>query len=76
MTERFQVNLELTGNLRIRFEEAMRALRREKTELMRVMVEDWINAWDMRGRPGWEPVLGGPGPPERPKSGERKRVSR
>ncbi len=73
---RFQVNLELTGELRDRYRQAMARLRRERADLMRIMIEDWLRAFESD-----EPIrplqpIQDPSPPGRPKSGEKKHVER
>ncbi len=73
---RFQVNVELSGDLKARYVEAMARLRRERADLMRIMVEDWLKAFESGGVVKPLEPLPGPSPPERPKSGERKKFTR
>jgi hypothetical protein len=69
-SERFQLYLDLGGKgheeLRRRYEEAMRKTRREKSDLLRVIIEDWLNAYE-KGE-AIRPLAPGTttGPPGRP----------
>jgi hypothetical protein len=75
---RFQLSIDLAGkgyeDLRRRYEEAMRKTRREKPELLRVILEDWLRSYETGE--AVRPLAPPEDEPPRSKSGERKRVSR
>ncbi len=77
MSERIQIGtLELTGPLAERFQEATERLDRKPTDLTRLIIREWLDAWESKGKPGWQSPLTAPGPspPTRPKSGERAAI--
>lgn len=80
-SDRFQLSLDLGGkgyeDLRRRYEKAMRETRRERPELLRVILEDWLASYEKHVPIRPLAPMDEPDPPEpRPRSGERSAFKR
>ena len=71
--DRFQVSLDLKDDRRKRYEEAMRVCHRDKPELLRVMIDTWLDRWEANGKMTDSSDVSPDLPPPRPKTqpGER-----